>query len=79
VKRDSVTGNKSIDIRENKQLLTMDRVNMISKMGTGELRQLPTNEKALALKIRLDKETPNIIRGANQIKVNREFLVADSV
>ena len=37
------------------------------------------NEKSLYLKIQLDKATPNITLGANEIKVNRENLIHDSI
>lgn len=44
-----------------------------------ELEELPTHEKVLWLKLWIDKEAPSITAGANEISVDRENLLADSL
>lgn len=44
-----------------------------------QLEQLPTHEKVLWLKLKIDKAAPKITAGATQITVSRENLLADSL
>jgi hypothetical protein len=48
-------------------------------MNNQQLKTLKTREKVLALKMIMDKHTPNIIEGKIPIKVNRETLIQDSI
>ena len=43
------------------------------------LEALPTHEKIIWLKLKIDKEAPKITAGANEISVDRENLLADSL
>ena len=45
-----------------------------------ELSNLPSHEKVIWLKLKLDKEAPRTITsGANEISVSRENLLSDSL
>ena len=57
----------------------MTRVHEIAKMSVEEKKALETNEKVLALKMKLDEAMPNITHGTNEIEVNRECLIQDSL
>jgi hypothetical protein len=48
-------------------------------MNNQQLKTLKTREKVLALKMIMDKNTPNIIDGKIPIKVNRETMIQDSI
>ena len=43
------------------------------------LKELPTHEKIIWLKLKIDKMAPKITAGATEITVSRENLLADSM
>ena len=65
--------------------LTIERVRELQglnpELGTQlrKLESLPTHEKILWLKLKIDKMTPNVTAGANQITVSRENILSDSL
>ncbi len=44
-----------------------------------ELENLPTHEKLIWLKLKIDKQAPNVTAGSNEINVDRENLLLESL
>jgi hypothetical protein len=60
-------------------MLTIDRFREIQKMELEQLRTLETHEKMIWLRAKLDMNTPSVSAGSNNITVNRENLIFDSM
>lgn len=65
------------------QILTIERVRELTRLDphndSRQLVYLPTHEKLLWLKLKIDREAPSVTAGANQIKVDRENLLSDAL
>ena len=63
--------------------LTVDRLRQLQDMDADRdynmLKELPTHEKIIWLKLKIDKMAPKITAGATEITVSRENLLADSM
>jgi len=82
IKKDSHGETQIEEVKGNEApMLTIERVRQLVALnpGSSELRSLPTHEKLIWIKLKLDKEAPNITAGANQINVDRENLLSDSL
>ena len=77
-------GERTIEeVKGVQESLTIERVRELQELDPvrhqGQLAGLPTHEKVLWLKLKLDKQAPNVTAGANEITVSRENLLADSL
>ena len=84
IKKDSHGETHIEEIKGGQPNFTIDRIRQLEEMdpedNISELSNLPTHEKVIWLKLKLDKEAPRTITtGANEISVSRENLLSDSL
>ena len=59
--------------------MTLDRFRELQAMETEKLATLPTHEKVIWLRWMIDNNTPSVAQGSNELIVDRENIISDSM
>lgn len=59
--------------------MTLDRFRELQTMETEKLATLQTHEKVIWLRWMIDNNTPSVAQGSNELTVDRENIISDSM
>lgn len=83
IKKDSHGETTIQEVKGAQESLTIDRVRYLTGLdpetNSDVLGQLPTHEKVIWLRLKIDEKAPHVTAGANEITVDRENLLSDSL
>lgn len=83
IKKDSHGETTIEEMKGAQEILTIERVRYLTGLDpvthSSQLGDLPTHEKVIWLRLKIDSKAPHVTSGANEITVDRENLLSDSL